>query len=99
MVIELKRKLQASLRGFIFQPNIQGNLTKIQSSISAIMEKYKTGGGLDSYTVVCDSSNNTTETMQQDIVNVDIACVPNGCIEQIEINLSLNKSSSTVTVS
>src|SRR5574344_1611605 len=99
MVIELKRKLQASLRGFIFQPNIQGSLSKIQSTISAIMEKYKSGGGLDSYTVVCDSSNNTTETMQHDIVNVDVAFVPNGFIEQIEINLSLNKSSSTVTVS
>ena len=56
------------------------------------MEQYKAGGGVASYTVICDGTNNTTETLQQDILNIAIACVPVGCIEQVEISFTLNKS-------
>lgn len=99
MVIDIKRRLRSSLKGFIFLPNLGGNLSKISATVSSIMERYKTGGGVSSYTVVCDSSNNTAETMQQDIVNVAVACVPVGCIEEVDITLNLNKTDSTITVS
>lgn len=93
MLIALKKALNAAIRGFIFLPTMTENITSIRSRVVAIMEEYKQGGGVDSYTVICDGTNNTTETLQQDILNIDIACVPNGCIEQVNISLTLNKSS------
>jgi hypothetical protein len=54
------------------------------------MEEYKAGGAIDSYVV--DTSMNTTETLQQDILYIAISCVPVGCIEQVEITFTLNKS-------
>jgi CDP-diacylglycerol pyrophosphatase len=54
------------------------------------MEKYKLGGGVASYNVSTDM--NTTETLQQDLLYIAISCVPVGCIEQVEITFTLNKS-------
>lgn len=98
MLIQIKKEAKEALRGYIFLPTTSENLQKISADMTAIFEKYKSGGGLASYTVVCDDSNNSTETLQQDIVYVDIACVPRGAIEQIEISLNLNKTDETVTV-
>lgn len=92
MLIALKKELNAAIKGFIFLPTMTENITTIRSRVVAIMEEYKQGGGVDSYNVICDGTNNTTETLQQDILNIDIACVPNGCIEQVNISLTLNKS-------
>lgn len=92
MLIALKKELRNSIRGYIFMPTMTENITEIKSKVTAIMESYKQGGGVDSYVVVCDGTNNTTETLQQDILNVDISCVPVGCLEQIQISLQLNKS-------
>lgn len=91
MLIALKKDLNAALKGYIFQPTVGENITKIKSNVTAIMEEYKTGGGVSEYVV--DTSMNTTETLQQDILYISIACVPTGCIEQVEITFTLNKSS------
>lgn len=92
MLIALRKDLNAAVRSFIFQPTTADNIAKVNSLVTAIMEQYKTGGGVSWYKVVCDGSNNTSETLQQDILNVAVVCVPNGCIEQVEISLTLNKS-------
>ena len=86
----VKKDLNAAIKGYIFQPTVAENITKIKSAVTAIMEEYKTGGGVTSYVV--DTSMNTTETLQQDILYISIACVPTGCIEQVEITFTLNKS-------
>ena len=90
MLIALKKDLNAIIKGFIFQPTMGENISKIKSNVTAVMEKYKTGGGIDSYNVNTDM--NTIETMQQDLLYIAISCVPLGCIEQVEITFTLNKS-------
>ena len=97
MLVQIKKQCREALRGYIFMPNTTDYLGKISSNMSAILETYKAGGGLESYKVVCNETNNTTETRQQDIVNVDVLLVPTGCIEQINISLTLNKSEETVS--
>ena len=92
MLIALKKELSAAIKGYVFQPTATENISKIKANVQAIMEQYKAGGGVASYTVICDGTNNTTETLQQDILNIAIACVPVGCIEQVEISFTLNKS-------
>lgn len=99
MLIQVKKEAKEALRGYIFMPNTPDNLAKISSNMIAIFEKYKAGGGLSFYNVVCDETNNPTEVRQQDIVNVDVVLVPEGCIEQVNISLTLNKTAETVSVS
>ena len=94
MLIALKKELANSVRGFIFMPTMSENISRVRSIISSIMERYRQGGGVASYIVVCDETNNTTETLQQDILNVAVTLVPTGCIEQVEICFTLDKTSS-----
>lgn len=97
MLVQIKKQCREALRGYIFQPNTSSVLGKISGNVSAILESYRAGGGLSSYQVICDETNNPTEIRQQDIVNVDVILVPNGTIEQINISLTLNKKEETVT--
>lgn len=90
MLIALKKDLNSAIKGFIFQPTVGENINKIRNNVTTIMESYKTGGAIESYVV--DTSMNTTETLQQDILYIAISCVPVGCIEQVEITFTLNKS-------
>lgn len=97
MLIALKHDLRNAIKGFLFLPTMTENITKIRGIVTSIMEEVKVGGGVASYTVVCDETNNTTETLQQDILNIAVSCVPTGCIEQVEITFTLNKSAETVS--
>ena len=90
MLIALKKELNSAIKGYIFQPTVAENINKIRNSVTTIMETYKNGGAVDSYNI--DTSMNTTETLQQDILYIAISCVPVGCIEQVEITFTLNKS-------
>lgn len=96
MLVQIRKQCREALRGYIFMPNTPDYLGKISSNMTAILEGYKAGGGLAYYRVVCDETNNPTEIRQQDIVNVDVICVPQGTIEEINISLTLNKSEETV---
>ena len=97
MLIQIKKQCRAALKGYIFEPNTANYLANVKSDVSAILEGYKTGGGISAYRVICDETNNPTEVRQQDIINVDIAIVPEGTIEQINITLSLNKTLNSET--
>lgn len=94
MLIALRKDLNSVIKGFIFQPTMSENISTIRQNVTTVMDRYRTGGGIASYNVVCDDTNNTTETLQQDILNIAISCVPTGCIEQVEITFTLNKSAS-----
>ena len=97
MLVQIKKQCREALRGYIFMPNTSDYLGKVNNSITAILEQYRTNGGLNFYKVICDETNNPTEVRQQDIINVDVVLVPEGTIEQINISLTLNKTAETVT--
>ena len=99
MLCALKHDLRNSIKGFLFLPTMAENISSIRGIVTAIMEDVKVNGGVTSYTVICDETNNTTETLQQDILNIAVSCVPTGCLEQVEITFTLNKSAETVTAS
>ena len=98
MMIQIKKDLRTALNSYIFMPSTDMNLADINATINTIMQKYKTVGGISSFKVVCDSTNNTVETLQQDIINAYISCVPVGTIEQINIDCALDKNNETVSV-
>lgn len=92
MLIAIKKALQNTIKGYIFLPTMVENISSIRSTVTAIMEQYRANGGVSSYKVICDETNNTTETLQQDILNIAVSLVPTGCLEQIEIEFSIDKN-------
>lgn len=98
MVVDLKKKVRASLRPFLFLPNIPANWAKMASLINSILEVYKQGGGLLSYSTVIDSSTTTGDLIQQDICKGVIHIVPAGVLEQIDLSISIDKPNDSVSV-
>lgn len=98
MVIDLKKKIRAQLRPFLFLPNIPSNWSKCAALINSILEIYKVGGGITYYRTTIDSTTTTAELMQQDIMSGKISIVPAGVIEQIDLTISLDKSAEMVDV-
>ena len=97
MIIDAKKKIKAALKGYVFKPNTGSYVSKINGDVTAILENFKAGGGLNWYKVIADDTNNTTETSQQDQVFVDTVLVPTGTIEEVNVSMTLNKTAGTVT--
>lgn len=98
MVLEIKKKVRAVLQSFLFMPNYAEVWGKASSSINAILEPYKRGGGISYYSTVIDQSTTTAEMQQQDIMVGVIHIIPVGIIEDIEISLNIDKVGEKVTV-
>ncbi|MDR0676883.1 MAG: phage tail sheath subtilisin-like domain-containing protein [Elusimicrobiota bacterium] len=98
MVVDLKKKIRAALRPYLFLPNISSNWSKCSALINSILEIYKVGGGITYYKVTIDSTTTTGELQQQDIMMGIVNIVPAGVIEQIELEISLDKSAESVSV-
>ena len=97
MIVDIKKKIKVALKGYIFMPNTSDYVAKINGNVTAILESFKAGGGLSYYKVIADETNNTTETSQQDQIFVDVVVVPTGTIEEINVTMTLDKNTGTVT--
>ena len=95
--LDIKKKIKVALKGYIFMPNTSDYVAKINGNVTAILESFKAGGGLSYYKVIADETNNTTETSQQDQIFVDVVVVPTGTIEEINVTMTLDKNTGTVT--
>ena len=87
MLIYVENNCEAILNGFLFQGNTQKNRERVSSLLNSFMQTVLTGGGVESYRVVCDNSNNTTATISQNILNVDIYVQPTMTIEFIKMSV------------
>ena len=67
---EAEKILQEALASvFVDQPNTVKTLEHMQEFLAAFAKKYIKK---DSYSVVCDSSNNSEEDRKNNVINVDI---------------------------
>ena len=62
------------------------------------MKKIKAAEGVDWYTLVCDSSNNTQEVIQKHILKVDLSVRFPYSIEFIDVTINIEKGNK-ITVS
>ena len=63
------------------------------------MESIRNQGGIYSYQVVCDSSNNTPEIVNAGNLAVDISAAPTRTAEFIVLNMTANKYTQDVATS
>lgn len=96
MLIHVENNCEAILNGFLFQGNTQKTRERISSLLNSFMQTVLNGGGVDSYKVVCDNSNNTTATINQNILNVDIYVQPTKTIEFIKMSVIVTADSVSV---
>ena len=64
--------------------------------VTAFMNTVKAGGGVTSFSVICDDTNNTQTTIARNELYVDIILVPTYTIEFIKLRVTINATSVSV---
>ena len=92
LVCFLRARLESIGKQYLFEPNDQITRTEISNSVTSLMIDLVAKRGIYDYLVVCDSSNNTPTTIDQNQLWVDIAIEPVKAVEFIYIPLRIENT-------
>ena len=89
LVCYLRTVLNRAALPYIFEPNDTITRKQVTQVFTQILNSLITTRGITDYSVVCDTSNNTAATIQQNELWIDIAIVPMYAIEFVYIPVRL----------
>ena len=92
LVCYIRTRLQQIGKQYLFEPNDQITRTEISNSVTSLMIDLVAKRGVYDYLVVCDSSNNTPTTIDENQLWVDIAIEPVKAVEFIYIPLRIENT-------
>jgi len=87
----IKREFKKIFEDFQFEQNNAGTRAQFVSRATTVLDKLQSVGGLASYTLICNETNNTPTVIAQKRLVVDLTIVPNNSIESIVLNFVLNQ--------
>jgi len=85
-MLGLEKVTRSIAKYFNYEQNTEWMRTRFKDSISNYLESVKTAGGLNDYVVICDSRNNTIQTIENNELHCTIAVKPVKAIEFIILN-------------
>jgi phage tail sheath protein FI len=88
----IEKNVEDILNGFLFKGNTTKERERVTSMVKAFMQTVLTGGGVQSFKVVCDGTNNNTSS---NTLVVDLYVQPTYTIEFIKLNTIISASSVT----
>ena len=97
MLIYVEDNITSILNDFLFTGNTTKARERISSLINSFLSGVLSGGGVQSYKVVCDNSNNTSTTIAQNILNVAVYIQPTYTIEFISLTVTISSDSVSVS--
>lgn len=93
----IEKAIKKLLRYYIFEPNNSYTQLSIYNEIQPYMESIRNQGGIYSYSVVVDASNNTPEIVNAGNLAVDVSAAPTRTAEFIVLNMTANKYTNEVS--
>ena len=87
----IKREFKKIFEDFQFEQNNAGTRAQFVSRATTVLDKLQSIGGLASYILICNETNNTPSVVAQKRLVVDLTIVPNNSIESIVLNFVLNQ--------
>lgn len=95
----IEKAIKKLLRYYLFEPNNAFTQLSIYNEIQPYMESIRNQGGIYSFSVVCNSTNNTSEIVNAGNLVVDVSAAPTRTAEFIVLNMTANKYDSSVSTS
>jgi hypothetical protein len=92
LICFIRARLELIGKQYLFEPNDQITRTEIKNSIDSLMIDLVAKRGIYDYLVVCDYTNNTPTTIDQNQLWVDIAIEPVKAVEFIYIPLRIENT-------
>ncbi len=90
LMIYAEKLIANMARGFLFEPHDSANWAAFTRQANAILEPIRQRRGLYQYSVVCDSSTNTADLINQNIMAGKIYLQPLKSVEFIEVEFTIN---------
>lgn len=76
LVIYLQNEIESMMQNYQWEMNNQTLRDTLKTSADAILEKVKNNGGVYEYLNVCDGTNNTAETIDNEMIILDTSIEP-----------------------
>lgn len=92
LVCYIRARLETIGKQYLFEPNDQITRTEITNTITGLLIDIVAKRGIYDYLVVCDDTNNTPTTIDQNQLWVDIAIEPVKAVEFVYIPLRIENT-------
>lgn len=98
MIIAVVPAIKEALEDFCFEFNDTATQNDVSSIINRSVERVQTRKGLYGFSVVCDSSNNTPDDIDNYRLNVDLFMSPTKSVEDIRLRTIITKTGADFVV-
>jgi hypothetical protein len=92
MLLEVKRLVKQIAERLLFEPNNSRTRNRFTGQVIPILALIQSQQGIEKFSVVCDSSNNSQADVEQNRMNGRIVVVPTRSIEFIAIDFIITNS-------
>lgn len=92
LLIHIEKSVATALRPFMFEFNDDETRNRIAGVLNPFLAEIKARRGLFDFLVVVDSTNNTSEIIDQNALVVDIFLKPSKVAEFIKVNVVITKT-------
>jgi len=98
LLIVIEKAMAISLRPFVFEPNDETTRFRVEALLNSYLDDlsaqgaFQTEGGDKGFNVVCDESNNTGLSIDQNELKVDVFVKPSRAVEYIKLQTIITSS-------
>lgn len=92
LLLFIENSLEPFLQSFLFELNTDKVRLRVFDGVDSFMKGVKAGDGVTSYQVVCDATNNTPLTIDNNELVLDIFVRPSKSIEYIRLNITITRT-------
>jgi hypothetical protein len=91
-LLYIENNIEISLFPFMFENNTARTRLRVFNLVDSFLSSVQAAGGLTSYKVVCDESNNPSSVIDANQLNVDIYVAPGRTIEFIQLTTIVTRT-------
>lgn len=96
MVLEVKRQMVIIGNRILFEQNTPATRSRFVNEATLVLAAVQLQQGIEKFKIVCDASNNTTEDVNSNRMNVQIRVLPTRAIEYIVMDFVILPSGVTL---
>lgn len=92
LLLYIENNIENTLNQFLFENNTDKTRLRVYNIVEEFLRQVYSGGGLEGYKVVCDDTNNPSQVIDSNQLNVDIYVQPTQVIEYIKLSTVIARS-------
>ena len=99
LLIKIEKTIASVAKYFVFDQSNESTWTRFKQKVQPILNEVLANNGIEKFNVVCDSSNNTADKLNANIMVADIYVQPTRAAEFIQLNFNIEPTGVTTVSS